>query len=331
MFPLVSSFVVEQALRRKAISLRPSEADSSRTTASFEYVRQRIVSLSINGQLPNLLAPPSIAGSLTRGTKNSPIDDIDILVPMNGRGLTPIRNGLAVGTVHGTMQPSSLLSSRYDDVFDRKSSIRVMNDLRESLRASYPRSGIGRDGQSVTVELSSYKMTIDVVPCLVVREWQQGELLWIPSGRNDPGWIATAPHVDNANFRVETASHGPGVLEAVIRLVKYWNSRQTQGQLRSYHMEVLVRQHLVGRHFNTVSSGLRDFFSQAPLLVAQSCPDPTGIGAALDLYLRAETRKAAVQNFEIARYFAWSAGAAEANGQSTEAVASWSTLFGAQL
>lgn len=331
MFSLVSSFVIEQALHRKAMSLRPSEAESQRATASFEYLRQRLVSISIDGQLPSLLELPSITGSLSRGTKNSPIDDMDILVPMNGRGLTPVRNGLAVGTVQGTPQPSSLLSSRYDDVFGRKSSVRVMNDFRDSLSATYPRSSIGRDGQSVTVELSSYNMTIDVVPCLVVWEWQRGKLLWIPSGHNDPGWIATAPHVDDANFRAETAGHDPGVLEGVVRLVKYWNSRQTQGELRSYHMETLVRQHLIGRRFNTVSSGLRDFFSQAPRLVAQSCPDPTGIGEALDLYLRAETRKSAAQNAEIARYFAWSAGAAEANGQSADAIASWSTLFGAQL
>jgi tRNA nucleotidyltransferase (CCA-adding enzyme) len=71
----------------------------SQGSKSHTFIRDLLANKSEkDSEFPWLLEGDFLSGSYARGTKLHPLDDIDIMVIMDGEGLTPIDKGIRLTT-----------------------------------------------------------------------------------------------------------------------------------------------------------------------------------------------------------------------------------------
>ena len=268
-----------------------------------------------------------LSGSYARGTKNYPLDDIDLLITIDGAGLVAYRYGQPVyaevrgsrwgNPVERLVGPDGMISSK-----------RLMDAFRAGIAASYPNSSIRKDGQAVSVLLSN-GLGLDVVPAFhIVPRDGSVEHYYIPEGGDGHGWIFTNPEIDKNLCDALNDYHG-GWLKPVIRLVKFWNMTRNADRLKSYHLEVLVWHSLSSNPpIADLRSGLLCFFDRAPELASGSCPDPTGLGAPLDRYLTLDARAQSINALNTARTLLGRARVVEPFAPGPLELSAWGGVFG---
>lgn len=161
-----------------------SQAARSQGSTSHNYIRDVLKGKNdTNSSFPRLLDGDFLSGSYARGTKLKPLDDIDVMVVIDGAGLRVLNNGLVQDVeVRGSgqnenpilqhMGPDSLLSSKT-----------VMSLFQQALNETHPNSKIRNDEQAVNVWLESYGLGIDVVPCFhLIPRNDMRDHYFIPAG-----------------------------------------------------------------------------------------------------------------------------------------------------
>jgi hypothetical protein len=312
-----------------AINFKPGTLEQAKR--SLDNLLDRIVAQErVDPAFPRLLVGSLISGSLPRRTKMDPLNDIDVMVILDGTGLSCVQAGQATQETFGYSGrlDNPLLLPRYKaDGTPYVSSIRVLNVLRDFLRESYGRSEITRDGQAVNVWLSSYGLGLDVVPTFRVVRPNGSDYFWIPVGSNNPNWQFTDPRNDATALDWVEQSTGPYV-RFVIRLVKYWNRKRNFGRLRSYHLEVMCNRALTGAQILTYGEGVLRFFERAETLIASPCPTQHGYGGDLDTYLTPEQREWSLECLRRDREYARNAEHWTAGFDYESAIAGWRQVFG---
>ncbi len=266
----------------------------SQASKSQTYIRELLANKSDTDALfPWFIDGDFLSGSYARGTKNPPLDDIDVMMPIDGTGLFPIRNGTqwnakvrGSGTegnpILGQIGTNNLLDSR-----------RVMELLREGLKESYPTSRVAKDGQAVNVWLDSYGFGIDIVPCFhVIPHDGSKDVYYIPHGSESAGWILTNPKID-LEISDRLHEHHNKKLKPVIKLIKLWNDTKNGSRLQPYHLET-ISWYVFGKYpgkINHPGLALIHFFQNAAAHLHVLCPDATGIGSHIDSYLSVEDRQ----------------------------------------
>jgi len=119
-----------------------------------------------------------IGGSFARHTKNWPLDDIDVYLPLDGHGLFYLQNGFCLPyTVvsDGVLTANPLFNSRWMDGF-YISSRKLINEFAAVLRRHYPKeTQVRPNGEAVSIRMSHGAtksgdgLGYDVVPCFSLK------------------------------------------------------------------------------------------------------------------------------------------------------------------
>jgi hypothetical protein len=289
-----AAVTAEQILQRLAQMQKPSASESAQAETSQHFVRRVLQKLSGERSIPELLAGEDfLSGSYVRFTKRAPLDDVDLMVPMNGTGLyhrygNGVPSGLALaGTGYWT---SPLLDRDFESRDGNKSSIIVLNRFRDALAETYASSTVVRDGQAVNVALASYGLGLDVVPCFRAFDAHGAEVFLIAEGHGRPGWIVTNPKL-HARFLDSVATRPiRSFLRDLILLAKLWNAAANGGRLSPFHVEVMAIRHFEARVMISLAESLDSFFQALPQILQTACPDPAGLGEPIDAALDWDAR-----------------------------------------
>ncbi len=305
----------------------------SQGSTSHNYIRNLLKNKNNEDDLfPRFIEGDFLSGSYARYTKIHPLDDIDVMMIIDGSGLQVIE--------HGVVQNFQVKGSERDDNpilqhFEGNrllSSRKVINLFHEALRDSHPDSKIKKHGQAINVWLESYKLGIDIVPCfhIVPRDGSQ-DFYYIPEGEGSDGWIKTNPKIDERISDELHVKHNE-MFRGLVRLIKYWNLKFNSGKLQSYHLETVVW-HAFDNYEGELASyesGLFHFFLNASSVLSGPCADKTKLGGPVDSYLSAVERQSSLEKFNQSVQIL-SESYLHPQTDDAKKLAAWKRLFGDKL
>ncbi len=296
----------------------------SQGSISHTYIRNLLANRrQTDSYFPWLVDGDFLSGSYARGTKLRPLDDIDVMIVLDGTGLIPV----GLNTTHyvrgNTDGKNSPIHNHlgYDNLLNSHS---VLEVFQKALSLSHPESTIKKNGQAINVMLESYNLGIDIVPCFHIKPFDntQQDFYYIPFGNGNASWLKTNPKIDEA---ISTRLHNKHnkKLKSVIKLLKYWNREKNADRIRSYHLETIAW-YVFNSHTSSVISmveGIRYFFNNARPYLENQLYEVTGFGGIIDSYMTLQYRQASLSAFDRAK------SAVQLRGLLTP-VASWKALFG---
>lgn len=279
-----------------------AKPDIIQGSKSHNYIRSLLVNKhGTDKQFPRFIDGDFLSGSYARGTKLHPLDDIDVMMILDGRGFHAIRQGVVLDAeVRGGSNPSVLLSRVGPD--GMLNSKLVVDLIHKALVSSHPSSKVRKDNQAINVKLAS-GIGIDIVPSfhIIPRDGSQ-DFYYIPEGGNSEHWLTTNPKLDGKISDNFVGVYGEKFKD-VVRLIKYWNHFYNADRLKSYHLEVIVWKTFVpfGTVITSYPFALRYFFNNAETHLRNLCPDPTTLGGPVDTYLSFQDRQLSLATLQKAK------------------------------
>lgn len=313
--------------RSSNVDLDPDDVATARK--SRDYLVDQIKSIADKDlAFPRLYGGYKAYGSFARSTKVRPLDDIDLLLLLNGKGTTSVAGWnyqyrLRVDTVTDSLKPYM-----NDDGY--LNSTKVLNKFKSALAAvpNYSRADIKRNGVAVVLSLSSYDWVFDVVPAFPVGDGNNGTAYYlIPDATGE--WKRTDPRKDQELITEVNKKHN-GLLLPVIRLIKYWNTyRNSPPTLPSYYLETMI---ITGLRYSVTSissikAAIPTVFNNLRSSVLSACPDPKGLGENLEVGVDYDTRTKVSTSAKDMASYAQSALDSEGRGDQKSAIAYWSKVF----
>ena len=188
-------------------------------------------------------------GSFSRRTKVRPIDDIDIMIGLNGH-LLYWEDNYDYKNCSINLKSDVQTSGLWKDCLNEDKSLnstKLLNKFKDTLIniSHYESANIHRRQQAITLKLSSYEWNFDLVPCF---HTTSGVYL-IPNGNG--GWMKTNPEKDQELVTSINQEHNGKFLE-LVRLVKYWNSKAFDRKANiesSYLLEVMLANYYSSREY----------------------------------------------------------------------------------
>lgn len=314
-----------QELLDKEINLAQSHVE--RGSKSHVYIRNLLANRrDTDNTFPWLVDGDFLSGSYARGTKLHPLDDIDVMIILDGTGLFPI--GLEnTHYVRGNAEGKNSPVHNYLGSDNLLNSYSVLDAFQKTLKLSHTDSVIKKNGQSINVKLNSYNLGIDVVPCFHIKpiDTSQQDFYYIPKGNRDPGWLKTNPKID-ATISTQLHDRHNKKLKSIIKLLKYWNRTKNNNRIRSYHLET-VAWYVFYSHASSVTSiteGIRYFFNNAGAYFVNQIQEATGFGGYVDTYMTPADRQLSITTLNNAKNALQSQGI-------LSSVNNWRVVFGDRL
>jgi hypothetical protein len=292
-------------------------------------LRQIAGTASEDESFPKLFGGYISFGSFARSTKTLPLDDIDLLLPLDGRG-TVVSN--VVYDPHSNwLSITNLLMplADFSDEFGYVNSTKVLNKIKSCLSdiRKYKNADIKKNMEAVTLSLPSYDWVFDIVPAVPIGDGN-GNIVYylIPDGTGD--WMRTDPRIDAAKCNRVDAQHNK-LFRPTVRLLKYWNQRPVAPALPSYYLETLAQKVFSGLPpISSVRVGVERFFNNVNLHLWRPCPDPKGLGPALDADISNETKSKVADAMIEAGKNASLALLREQQNENAKAIFWWRKVFG---
>jgi hypothetical protein len=317
-----------QEFRSTVVDLDSAQTATARR--SRDYLCEQLRQLrSKNSSAPPLTGGFFFFGSFARKTKIRPLDDIDMLVLINGRGTTEVQSSDSLYSYLLRITENASPLAPFASTLGFVNSVVVLNRLRSSLQSisNYQKAEIKRNQQAVTLNLKSYPWNFDIVPATAVNDSTGATTHYlIPDGRGN--WMRTDPRRDQRNV-TEANTKQVGWLLPTIRLLKYWNRRTHKPRLTPYYFETMAIN--VFRYASNIVSyqnAIYTFFQSCPIYLASSCPDPKNLGQALDTGIPMTIKNSVALAMETAKTAAGVAIQHELNGDHKQAIATWARIFG---
>jgi hypothetical protein len=312
----------------ETVDLSPEVTASARSSRNYLFEQLRRLAEK-DSSFPRLLNEFMPFGSFARRTKIRPLDDIDVMPLLNGRGTTSVHMSSSDPYTYWLrIDDSSAPLDAFRDDYGYVSSIKVLNKIKSSLASvsNYRRAEIKRNLQAVTLELYSYDWVFDVVPGVPINDGLGGRAYFlIPNGKGD--WTRTDPRIDQTNVTRLNSHHG-GQFLPTVRLLKYWNKRTIKPVLRPYYFEILALKVFdYAPKIEDFPSAVKYFFDHCPTYLWMSCPDPKGLGPDLDADVAYETKQKVFQAMNDASWLAGRAIDHEARSEHKEAIELWGRVF----
>lgn len=263
-------------------------------------------------------------GSFARKTKKRPLDDIDLMVGLSGRGYSYQQEGdhylISVNDrdkEYGCTDDDGYLNSR-----------KVIELLKGRLYqiSNYQKAEMHRNMQAITLQLSSYTWNFDIVPCF----YTDAGFYLIPNGYGK--WEKTDPRIDNKRTTRINQKFDGHLLE-LIRLVKYLNSRKLTITIPSYLLEVIILNYYDRQYFNgnwEIDDNLKLVFGEIATEILGSVIDPKGIQGNINT-LAGEDRLKISTFFDKIAKEAGNAVLQRIIGNEQAAIEIWSNIFGEQF
>lgn len=322
--------------RAEVVDLGPEVTRVGRTSRDY-LVEQLKTVAAADRAFPTLAGGYLSFGSFARRTKIRPLDDIDLLLLLNGRGTTEVAVS-GPNTCRLQVTGSSAPLAAYSDApgfFSSTkyvNSTRVLNAIKTGLTAvpNYRKAGIKRTGVAVTLNLSSREWVFDIVPALPVTDGQGRTTHYLmPDGTGQ--WMRTDPRTDSTNTTTVNTRHS-GIFLPTLRLLKYWNRRTTKPRLASYYFETVVLQTFASVPTNSdYPAAVKDFFDKGQTWLWETCPDPKGLGPALDASVDNVTKRKVAEAMKEAATWAGYALLYAQQSKPAEAISWWGRVFGSQF
>ena len=267
---------------------------TQRARASRDYLCEQLKGLqNRDSSFPVLTGDFHPFGSFARGTKTRPLNDIDVLVVLNGRGTTSKQQSSTDRYEYWLyISDNTAPLAKFPDGNGYIDSTKILNKIKSSLGtiANYEQAEINRRKQAVRFKLKSYSWVFDIVPAVGISNVNGPGTNYylIPDGSGD--WIRTDPRVDRNNMNHAVTRHG-SLFRPLVRLLKYWNQRAGKPTLTSYYFETLVLNVFeYAPAIDTLPKAIHYFFNNCYGYLMSSCPDPKGLGPALDRNIDADTK-----------------------------------------
>ena len=315
------------------IDLPTSVTQKART--SRDYLFEQINNLAKNSydfpSLYNGIRSFMPFGSFARKTKIRPLDDIDILVLLNGFGVSEYQSASFSGSKIGLTDWSSPLSSFIDNT-GYVNSTKILNKIKTNLFSvsNYRKAEVRKNMQVVSLDLISYDWSFDIVPAIPVNLSSSINYYLIPDGYGK--WMKTDPRIDAQNITNTNLKHN-GKFLGLMRLLKYWNSccgLYHKPRLGSYYFETLVIK-IFSNSYTDIShypSAVIYFFEQFPYYLMSPCADPKRLGGNLDANVSFE-EKIKLKNYMSSQLqVARQALDYEKYSRHKEAMMLWQNIFG---
>jgi hypothetical protein len=280
-----------------------------------------------------------LGGSFARHTKNWPLDDIDIYIPLDGAGLFYMENGRRLPyTVlsDGVLWWNPLCSDRWMNG-QFISSAKLVSEFARVLARHYPReTEVRANGECVTVRMKQGQTTnsdglgYDVVPCFLLKPDAPSEFEFYLMPNGAGGWQRTNPKLDTDLCEILNAFHNK-IYRKVVKLVKYWNGIRVNSSFSSYYIEFAVSLEFwklkkENKALTSISEGLAIAFGalERAFLAGDQTPWISG-APPIEKPLLTPGQCLAVSLSKITSELAV---AYEKNGNDGEAHNQWASLFG---
>lgn len=315
---------------RDKVNLDPDKTKTARK--SRDNLIDNIHSLGSNEDFFNLYHDIDIAfGSFARKTKIRPLDDIDIMIGINGDGSTYYDSGYEVKIY--VNDDNSPQKSCCNDNTNILNSTKVINKFIKELKNlnDYKKAETHKNGAAATLQLKSYEWNFDIVPCFRTTKESDGrDYYLIPDGKGN--WQKTDPRKDRDKVTTLNQKHN-GLMLETIRLVKYWNRRPTMPLMPSYALECLLLQYFdsVDSVSDYIDLRFRDVLYYIKDNIWYSINDPKEIQGDLNTLTYDEKLKIsnkAESDYEKAK----EAISAETDDKDHEkAIKKWAEIFGSEF
>lgn len=255
--------------------------DSEKTKTarnSRDNLINNINSLGTNEGFFNLYKDINISfGSFARRTKIRPLDDIDIMIGINGDGSTYYETSSEIKIYVNSKE--STQSECCDSNTNTLNSTKVINKFIAELKNinDYKKAETHKNEAAATLKLKSYDWNFDIVPCFLTSEQSDSRNYYlIPDGKGN--WMKTDPRKDRDTVSTLNQKHN-GLMLETIRLVKYWNRRPTMPSIPSYTLECLLLQYFdeVDEVSKWIDLRFRDVLSYIKDNIWNSINDPKEI------------------------------------------------------
>ena len=229
-------------------ALTISSSVKEMANGSVDALKNQIDILSDKCLIPKTASSKHyLFGSFSRRTKNPPLDDIDLIICFSACGSVNIYENrwddIKLVVDGDNKQLLDLCDKKYKSFYSGEfenelNSNKFKNKLVSSLNSVqyYKKAELHARGEAVTLSLSSYEWTFDIVPAFFYED--NSEIIFvIPNGSGR--WKKTNPkkekeRINNLNKLFKN------MVSKVVRLVKYWNRRGKMPTMTSYVLETMV-------------------------------------------------------------------------------------------
>jgi len=267
-------------------------------------------------------------GSFARRTKIRELDDIDLIMALKAQGAT--YSGLGSTYTISVPETAKNLRPLCNDGSDILNSRKVINRIVKELNRipQYSRADVKRNGAAAVLDLSSYTWVFDIVPAFFTTQEADGRNYYlIPDGNGS--WMKTDPRIDQSNVTSANQDNGGHLLD-LIRLVKYWNRRQTMPSVGSYLLECFVIKFVKQRVIALTEYpdlNFTDFLEFFRSAIYGQVDDPKGIDGninSIDLIDQIKIGSVAIRDHERAIHARTLESALDHKG----AISKWQEIFG---
>lgn len=313
--------------RENIVDLDPEE--TNKALRSRDYLKGQILSIAhSDGNFPPFNGAYMPFGSFARKTKIRPLDDIDMIMILNGTG-TIWRHWSSYTYLIEVADKNSPLMRYTNDADYYLNSTRVLNKIKDSLSKvpNYQNSKLKRNNVAVVLKLASYPWAFDIVPAFSVGDGQGGISHYlIPDSFGK--WARTDPRRDQKAITEANQYHSKFLIP-LIRIIKHWNFRYYDvPSIGSYHLETMLINGF--KNYNPLT-GIRGTIPSAFRILASSiqssCPDPKGLERNLDEGLSWDVRNKVTSVANKMAGFAENALTKERNNEQKSAIEWWQTIF----
>ena len=225
-----------------------SKIESDNAKKSRDYLISQIVNISNNGKFLRLASQYNcFFGSFSRKTKVCVLNDVDLIIGLNGCDLLcegykwdkitlKLKKNCSDKRLINLSDNISMFSWQEPDY--ELNSNKVKNNLVSELKniSQYEKAEIHARGEAITLKLKSYAWNFDIVPAFYYEENNKSYFI-IPNGNGK--WKKTNPIIEQKRIANANSKFNNTVLQTV-RLVKYWNMRGRMPNITSYVLETMV-------------------------------------------------------------------------------------------
>lgn len=317
--------------RSDDVDLSSKITETARTSRDF-LLRQIENTAKDNASFPALYGGYVSFGSFARSTKTQPLDDVDLLLPLNGRGTQANQSTNDTYTFWLKITDRVAPLAAFPDNYGFVNSTKVLNSIKSGLWdvRKYKKAEIKKNTEAVTLSLPSYDWVFDIVPAVPIGDGSGAIAYYlIPNGTGD--WKRTDPRIDETNCARVDARHSK-LFRPTVRVLKYWNNRPVAPALSSYYLETLAL-----KVFSTlpavslIRSGAERFFHSVDSHLWATCPDPKGLGPPLDSDVTLEVKSKVAEAIAEAAKFSDYALMYEQQGDHKNAIYWWRRVFGEEF
>lgn len=318
--------------RGNVVDLNSQEVKAARSSRDYLYNQLNIIEQN-DSSFPRLTGSPIPFGSFARSTKIKPLNDIDVLILLNGYQTQASQSKSDPYTYWLYIKDQSAPLAKFPDAQGYVNSTKILNKFRDSLYKvpNYRKAEIHRMQQAVTLNLSSYPWVFDIVPAVPISDFGNNGTSYflIPDGNGD--WIRTDPRKDQKLVTELNQKLGGNFLPT-IRLIKAWNRRSTKPILPSYYFENLaIKVFQQSWSITDFPSAIKFFFECCPAYLYGDFPDPKGLGPNLDVSIPYETKQKVGDAMKVAATYCGYAKMYEGQKDEQKSIYWWGQIFGSEF